>query len=325
MRRSVSPLWPGCPPGLRPRFAAQASGSPLRLRLLQPIARRRLAAVAAVEAKTALQLLDTLDETRDLLFQSRVLLPQPGILLAKPGVLFLQVSDLLRRGFGRCPRRRAVWRLGTAHVVVESFPEMPVKPPRQFRANRAPTHWPNMTNQTTWAVTIRPRGGAKDCHLGWWAELGVRLGFGDAVRGFFGGSGQRSHAELKRPAPASRPQGGTVCRVGVSLATRALEARRLPGPRGGIADSYRMSTTVFAVTDYSRCGRLLSPYPSMSTIITATTPSVSVRVTDRRRQRRASVRSPKEPLARAPLAFADPRCAWAHPVYVYLHDPGLVL
>ena len=37
--------------------------------------------------------------------------------------------------------------------------------------------------------------------------------------GFFGGSGQRSHAELKRSAPGGRPQGGMVCRVGVSLAT----------------------------------------------------------------------------------------------------------
>ena len=89
-------------------------------------------------------------------------------------------------------------------------------------------------------LKIRPRGGAKDCHLGWWAELGVRLGFGDAVRGFFGGSGQRSHAELKRSAPAGRPQGGTVCRVGVSLATRALEARCRPGPIGGAPEfSYR--------------------------------------------------------------------------------------
>ena len=41
-------------------------------------------------------------------------------------------------------------------------------------------------------LKIRPRGGAKDCHLGWWSELGVRLGVGDAVREFFGGSGQRS-------------------------------------------------------------------------------------------------------------------------------------
>ena len=89
-------------------------------------------------------------------------------------------------------------------------------------------------------LKIRPKGGAKDCHLGWWSDLGVRLGVGDAVRGFFGGSGQRSHAELKRPAPAGRPQGGTVCRVGVSLATRALEARRLPGPRDGVPQfSYR--------------------------------------------------------------------------------------
>ena len=89
-------------------------------------------------------------------------------------------------------------------------------------------------------LKIRPRGGAKDCHLGWWAELGVRLGFGDAFRGFFGGSGQRSHAELKRSAPAGRPQGGMVCRVGVSLATRALEARCRPGPIGGAPEfSYR--------------------------------------------------------------------------------------
>ena len=56
------------------------------------------------------------------------------------------------------------------------------------------------------------KGGAKDCHLGWWSELGVRLGVGNAVRGFFGGSGQRSHAELKRSAPAGRPQGGITQR-----------------------------------------------------------------------------------------------------------------
>ena len=31
--------------------------------------------------------------------------------------------------------------------------------------------------------------------------------------GFFGGSGQRSHAELKRSAPAGRPQGGMVYRM----------------------------------------------------------------------------------------------------------------
>ena len=89
-------------------------------------------------------------------------------------------------------------------------------------------------------LKIRPKGGAKDCHLGWWAELGVRLGFGDAFRGFFGGSGQRSHAELKRSAPAGRPQGGMVCRVGVSLATRTLRARCLPGPSDGVPQfSYR--------------------------------------------------------------------------------------
>ena len=62
-------------------------------------------------------------------------------------------------------------------------------------------------------LKIRPKGGAKDCHLGWWSDLGVRLGVGDAVRGFFGGSGQRSHAELKRSAPAGRPQGGMVYRI----------------------------------------------------------------------------------------------------------------
>ena len=34
-------------------------------------------------------------------------------------------------------------------------------------------------------LKIRPKGGAKDCHLSWWSDLGVRLGVGDAVRGFF--------------------------------------------------------------------------------------------------------------------------------------------
>ena len=66
------------------------------------------------------------------------------------------------------------------------------------------------------------KGGAKDCHLGWRVGLGVKLGVGDAVRGFFGGSGQRSHAELKRSAPAGRRQGGMVYRVEVDLATRVL-------------------------------------------------------------------------------------------------------
>ena len=89
-------------------------------------------------------------------------------------------------------------------------------------------------------LKIRPKGGAKDCHLGWWSELGVRLGVGDAVRGFFGGSGQRSHAELKRSAPAGRPQGGMVYRVGVGLATRASGARCRPGPGDGVPQfSYR--------------------------------------------------------------------------------------
>ena len=89
-------------------------------------------------------------------------------------------------------------------------------------------------------LKIRPRGGAKDCHLGWWSELGVRLGVGDAAREFFGGSGQRSHAELKRSAPAGRPQGGMVYRVGVGLSTRASEARCRPGPGDGVPQfSYR--------------------------------------------------------------------------------------
>ena len=66
------------------------------------------------------------------------------------------------------------------------------------------------------------------------ADLGLRLGFGDAVRGFFGGSGQRSHAELQRSAPAGRPQGGMGYRVGVGLATRASGARCRPGPGDGV-------------------------------------------------------------------------------------------
>ena len=134
----------GLSTGLAARFAAQASGSPLRLRLLQPIARRRLATVAAVQAETALQPLDTLDKTRDLLFQARVLLPQPGVLFPKLGVLLLQASDLLRGRFGRSPRRRVARRLGIAHVVVESFSEIPVNPlapvPSEPRPNSLAKH-----------------------------------------------------------------------------------------------------------------------------------------------------------------------------------------
>ena len=118
----------GLPAGLAARFAVQASGSPLRLRRLQPIAQRRLAAVATVAAETALQLLDALDETRAMLFQPRVLLPKPGVLLRKSGVLLFRAGDLLCGRFGRCPRRRALRRLGIVHDVVESFPEILVKP-----------------------------------------------------------------------------------------------------------------------------------------------------------------------------------------------------
>ena len=100
--------------------------------------------------------------------------------------------------------------------------------------------WATLLASCQRRLKIRPKGGAKDCHLGWWSDLGVRLGVGDAVRGFFGGSGQRSHAELKRSAPAGRPQGGMVYRIGVSLATRALGARCRPGPSDGVPQfSYR--------------------------------------------------------------------------------------
>ena len=104
----------------------------------------------------------------------------------------------------------------------------------------APGHYVKLYAYCQRRLKIRPKGGAKDCHLGWWSDLGVRLGVGDAVRGFFGGSGQRSHAELKRSAPAGRPQGGMVYRIGVSLATRALGARCRPGPSDGVPQfSYR--------------------------------------------------------------------------------------
>ena len=44
----------------------------------------------------------------------------------------------------------------------------------------------------------------------------ARLGVGDAVRGFFGGSGQRSHAELPRPPAARR----AAWFIGLGSATR---------------------------------------------------------------------------------------------------------
>ena len=48
---------------------------------------------------------------------------------------------------------------------------------------------------------IRPKGGAKDCHLGWWSDLGVRLGVGDAVRGFSAGAGSGAMQSSSGPRP----------------------------------------------------------------------------------------------------------------------------
>ena len=75
---------------LTARLTPQATGSTLRRWLLQTVARRRLAAVAAVQTKTTLQRRNPLNKTR-------VPIPQPG-------VLQLQTRVLLTRSLGSRPR-----------------------------------------------------------------------------------------------------------------------------------------------------------------------------------------------------------------------------
>ena len=97
---------------LTARLAPQATGSALRRWLLQTVARRRLAAVAAVQTKTTLQRRYPLNKTR--------------VLLPKPSGLPLQTRDLLTRmSRTRAPSNGSngsewLWR-GLAHF----------KPPRQ--------------------------------------------------------------------------------------------------------------------------------------------------------------------------------------------------
>ena len=104
---------------LAARLAPQATGSTLCRRLLQPVARRRLAAVAAVQTKTTLQIQN----------------PFP-----QPGVLQLQTRVLLTRSLGSRPRQRTMQRFGMTHGEVDSFSNPRVNP---------------FPSQTSWAVTTK--------------------------------------------------------------------------------------------------------------------------------------------------------------------------
>ena len=102
---------------LAARLAPQALCATLTRGLLQPVARRRLAAVAAVQTKTTLQY------------------PYP---LPKPRVLQLKTRDLLSRSLGPGHPQR-VKRLGTTHPKVDSFSNRRVNP---------------SADRTSWAVTM---------------------------------------------------------------------------------------------------------------------------------------------------------------------------
>ena len=52
-------------------------------------------------------------------------------------------------------------------------------PPDDLPDGGAPDHAPGTICQRR--LKIQPKGGAKDCHLGWWSDLGVRLGVGDGM------------------------------------------------------------------------------------------------------------------------------------------------
>ena len=96
------------------RLAPQAPRPTLRRRLLQPIARWRLAAIAAVQTGTALQLPRPLCKTRN---------PIP-----KLRVLQLNTRNLLLRSLHNRPRITASARTGTNHGQVDPFLHKPVNP-----------------------------------------------------------------------------------------------------------------------------------------------------------------------------------------------------
>ena len=85
-RRSVSPLRPARPPRLAPRLLPQAPRPTPGRRLRKPVAQGRLAAVAALQPKAALQHRYPLDKTRPLLPKHRVpCLQARNLLLQTPG------------------------------------------------------------------------------------------------------------------------------------------------------------------------------------------------------------------------------------------------
>ena len=93
-------------PRLAPRPASKALRAALRRRLLQPVARRRLAAVGAGQTETALQL------------------PYP---VTKPRVLQLKTRNLLT-GALRPRNSQRVKRFRTTHPKVDSFFDSNVNP-----------------------------------------------------------------------------------------------------------------------------------------------------------------------------------------------------
>ena len=96
---------PGLPAAPPARFAALAPCPGLRLRLAQPVTRRRLAAVPAVPAKLALQLFKTLPQGRVLGLQTGELLVLSCELLPQSLNLFRSAIIMRRRPLRQVGRR----------------------------------------------------------------------------------------------------------------------------------------------------------------------------------------------------------------------------
>ena len=101
-------------PRLAPRLLPQAPCPTHNRRLRKPVARRRLAAVATVQPKTALQHRYPFDKTRHLLPKHRV--------------LRLQTRNLLFQTPGHRHRQRLSLRSATAHMNVHSCSQHTVNP-----------------------------------------------------------------------------------------------------------------------------------------------------------------------------------------------------
>ena len=143
-------LWPGCPPGLRPDL-------PRRLRVRRfdfgffnpsleggfPLLRPRRRSSSSMRSTRR----ETCFSRRAFCCRSQAFSSGSRAFSSSRRAIFCAGVS------GDAPDERPCGDSGLLMSLLSHFPEFPSSPSRQFRKNRASTHWSNVTNQTTWAVT----------------------------------------------------------------------------------------------------------------------------------------------------------------------------